>query len=104
MIRKYFPNLELENGLVHTLEARTKFAADLEQAMNRTTSQALKTSVPQRPKTPEGLTGPGCTTVFAGTDASQGGVPITPTQYLLYTLAILAGLGVLAFVIKRKSE
>ena len=36
--------------------------------------------------------------------ASLGRLPITPNQYLLWAVAILAGLGAIAFVIKRKSE
>jgi hypothetical protein len=36
--------------------------------------------------------------------ASSPAQAITPTQYFIWTLTILAGLGAIAFVIKRKSE
>ena len=104
MIRKYFPDLELGNRLVHTLDARTKLAADLEQAINRTASPALNTSVSQRVTKPDVVDDPAGSTVVSRQNAGQDKTPITPTQYLLWTLAVLAGLGAVAFVIKRKSE
>ena len=59
-------------------------------------SQALTNTVPQRIS-------------LSGNQATSATPPppsgaITPTQYLIWTLTILAGLGAITFLIKRKSE